>query len=286
MRWIVGLDLRPRSEGPTRFARWLSDACRGASDRPVFVHVLEEERLRFALRLHHLDEVTAAARSAGEQLLERTGAKGELRIEQGLTADEALEDLRAAAGADGLIVGRAAGREGHHVVRLGRVARLLLRHLRSPVLVVPPDVAEGDVGDGPVVALSSLQDDALGACRLGARLASDLGRPLAVCHVARGSEPSYVAPGSWADVLERHRLEAERELERWLSSKGLRADTATALVGSTLDRALEFAEGRRAPLVVVGSRHLSTAERLVETSAGSALAATARLPVLVVPMSA
>lgn len=282
MRWIVGLDLRPGSEGPTRFARWLLTA---RPPRPhgnaVYVHVLEEEHLRFALRQHHLDEVTAAARTAAERLLASAGASGEIRVVQGRTADEALEEVRASVGADGVVVGRAAGREGVAIVRLGRVARRMLRTLASPVAVVPPDFRGEDAGDGPVVALSSLRDDAVGACRLAATLAADLGRPLAVCHVARAEALPYLPPA--AIDLEARRAAGEADLVGWLAAQGIRADATVALVGSPVDRALEWAEGARTPLVVAGSRRLSAVERMVQASAGTALAATSGIPVLVVP---
>jgi nucleotide-binding universal stress UspA family protein len=282
MRWIVGLDLRPESEGPARFTRWLVERSRAAGgERPVFVHVLEEEHLRHALRVHHLDAVTAAARGAAERLLSRAGAAGELRIVQGLTAEDALEEARAAADAAGIVVGRAAGREGAAIVRLGRVARRLLRRLASPVVVVPPDLRAEDLGDGPVVALTSLAPDAVPACRLAATLAADLGRPLAICHVARAEVLPYLPPE--AIDLDGRRASGEEALARWLTAEGLRADRTVVLAGSTVERALEWAEGERAPLLVAGSRHLSTRERLFQTSVGSALASTARIPIVVAP---
>jgi nucleotide-binding universal stress UspA family protein len=282
MRWIVGLDLRPGSEGPTRFTRWLlTEQHPHPRAEAVYVHVLEEQHLRFALRQHHLDEVTRAARAAAEALLASAGASGEIRIVQGVTAEDALEEARASAGADGVVVGRAAGREGRAIVRLGRVARRMLRRLASPVAVVPPDFRAEDAGAGPVVALSSLQDDAIGACRLAATLAADLGRPLAVCHVARAEALPYLPPA--AIDLEARRAAGEEDLVRWLGAHGIRADGTAALVGSPVDRTLEWAEGARAAFLVAGSRRLSAVERIFQASTGSALAATAAIPVLVVP---
>jgi nucleotide-binding universal stress UspA family protein len=282
MRWIVGLDLRPGSEGPTRFTRWLLEGSRPhTAAQAVYVHVLEEEHLRFALRQHHLDEVTAAAREAAERLLSAVGVSGEIRIVQGLTAEEALEEARASMGADGVVIGRAAGRKGHAIVRLGRVARRMLRRLASPIAVVPPDFRGEDAGPGPVVALSSLRDDAVGACRLAAALAADLGRPLAICHVARAEALPYLPPA--AIDLEARRAAGEEDLARWLKAQGLRADATGVLVGSPVERALDWAEGEKAPFLCVGSRQLSTAERIVQASTGTALAATARTPIVVAP---
>ncbi len=282
MRWIVGLDLRPGSEGPCRFVRWLLEGTHArAPGDAVYVHVLEEEHLRHALRTHHLDEITAAARGAAERLLAAAGVSGEIRIVQGLSAEDALEEARTAAGAGGVVIGRAAGREGVAIVRLGRVARRMLRRLTSPVAVVPPDFRGEDAGAGPVVALSSLRDDALGACRLAAGLAAELGRPFAVCHVARAEALPYLPPA--AIDLESRRAAGEVDLARWLAQNGLRADSTGVLVGSPVDRALEWAEAAKAPFVVAGSRRLSLAERIVQASTGTALAATAATPVVVAP---
>jgi nucleotide-binding universal stress UspA family protein len=282
MRWIVGLDLRPGSEGPVRFVRWLLESSRThTAGQAVYVHVLEEEHLRFALRQHHLDEVTAAAREAAERLLSGVGMSGEIRIVQGLAAEDALEEARASTGADGVVVGRAAGREGRAIVRLGRVARRMLRRLASPVAVVPPDFRGEAAGAGPVVALSSLRDDAIGACRLAAALAAEVGRPLAICHAARAEALPYLPPA--AIDLEARRAAGEEDLARWLKAHGLRADTTAVVVGSPVERALEWAEGAKAPFVVAGSRHLSVAERIVQASTGTALAATARSPIVVAP---
>lgn len=283
MRWLVGLDLRPGSDGPAVFARWLSTAGAGEAATCTFLHVLEEEHLRFALRLHHLDEVTADARTSAERLLERSGASGELRIVQGVTAEDALLDALNGGGGDALIVGRAAGREGGRVVRLGRVARHLLHAAAAPVAVVPPDLRAEDLGRGPVVALSSLAPDSVEACRFAARLASALRRPLAVLHVARAEEPPYVAAGAWRDALEAHSADARRELDAWLGANGVRADAATALLGSPVERALELADEQQATMLVAGARSLSAAERVVHGSTSVALAGAAKVPVIVVP---
>jgi nucleotide-binding universal stress UspA family protein len=282
MKWMVGLDLRPGSEGPSRFARWLAGASLPEPATCAFVHVLEEEHLRFALRLQHLDEVTADARKAAERLLERSGAAGEVRIVQGLTAEEAIAEAREATAADGVIVGRAAGREGFHIVHLGRVTRRLLRSPDSPVAVVPPGVRGEDLGDGPVIALSSLAADSVEACRFAERLAKALGRRLAVLHVARAEEPPYVAAGAWADAFEAHAAETRRELAAWLATSGVRADMAVVLLGSPVGRALELAEHERAPVLVAGSRRMSAAERIVHASTGAALAGAAPIPVVIV----
>lgn len=295
MKWIVGMDLRPLSYGALQFATWLGSANAAAGeavDRFVPVHVLEEAHLRTVLRYHHLDEVIAAAREEAQRTLAREGRPEwleELQLVQAVHAEESLEFARAAVGAQAILVGRAAGREGHPIVRLGRVARRLLRSLPSPVVVVPPDLRLEDIGPGPIVALTSVADDAVEACRFAATLARRTGRRLALAHVV-GSPAERGLPFMPSASLERARLDevsyGERDLAAWVASAGLAPDSATVLQGSVIDEAIAFAERERAPLVVTGARRRTGVDRMLMPSIGRELAATAPVAVAVVPASA
>jgi nucleotide-binding universal stress UspA family protein len=157
MTWIIGVDLRPLSHGALEFATWLAMNAVTPESAPCFfpVHVLEEDRLLAVLRYHPLDELVTAAREAAQRTLEQHGRAEwleHLQIFQALRPEERLEVARADAGADAIIIGRAAGRKERRVVRLGRVARRLLRALQSTVVVVPPDLQAHDIGGGPIVA--------------------------------------------------------------------------------------------------------------------------------------
>lgn len=288
MKWIVGLDLRPRSHGAVQFARWLSQEARAGGDRFALVHVLEDEHLRVVLRSHHLDEVVAAAKAAASGILARerlSGLDGEPEVVQGLWADEALAEACTAGKGDAVVVGRAAARESHRLVRLGRVARGLLHDLACPVVVVPPDLEPGDLGPGPVVALSNLADDSVEACRFAGRLAERLGRPLTVLHVVPLHDVHdlpYLPEESLARLSAEQQAEAGAHLAAWLARHGLPGEPVVAQ-GQLTERAASFALERKAPILVVGSRRLSTVGRALHVSAGSELAATAPLPVAVVP---
>ncbi|ABS25238.1 universal stress protein [Anaeromyxobacter sp. Fw109-5] len=293
MNWIVGIDLRPLSHGALQFAAWLAaNAGAGGADRFVPVHVLEEEHLRTMLRYHHLDEVIDAAREEAKRTLLREGRAewlGDLQIVQAVNAERSLEFVRAAAGAEAMVIGRAAAREGHRIVRLGRVARRLLRNLPSPVVVVPPDLRLGDVGPGPIVALTSLADDALEASRFASALARHTGRKLALVHVV-GDPAGRGLPFMPSASLERARLDevryGEPELAAWVAAAGLRPDTTTVLQGNVIDEAIAFAERERSPLIVAGARRRTGVDRMLLPSIGRELAATSPLAVAVVPASA
>jgi nucleotide-binding universal stress UspA family protein len=282
MKWIIGIDLRS-GDGPVRFARWIQETSRAPDgEQLVFVHVLEEEHLRFVLRQHHIDEVTEGARREGERLLAAEGARGEIRIAQGLTAEDALEKIRAQVQGDAVILGRAAPRAGRHVVRLGRVARRMLRRLDSPVVVVPPDLRADQIGDGPIAVLTSLADDALAACRFAAATAPRLGRPLVALHAARTALAAYL-PASATTSAGDGGTEAAAALDAWLECHAIRPQGREVLLGSPVEVAAEWGERERAPLLVTGSRRLSDAGRIIHSSTGSSLAATAAAAIAVVP---
>jgi nucleotide-binding universal stress UspA family protein len=290
MKWIIGLDLRPRSRGALRLARWLAEATRDhGADELVAVHVLTDKHLRTALLLHHLDEVVEGARAEALRCLDEAGCSEivkDVEVTQALTADEGLEQARARHGADGLLVGRAAPAEGHHLVRLGSVARRLLRGLPCPVVVAPPDLDPASLGPGPVVALSSLADDAVEACRLAARLAGRLARTVSIAHVVddpRAGTGTYLPTTSLERWAGERIAEGEQELTRWVAASGLRPDATAVLQGEVLHSALAFAQAQRAPLVVAGARRLGGLDRVFSPTVGGALAATAPVPVAIVP---
>lgn len=293
MRWIVGLDLRPLSHGALSFVRWLALHSRAADgEHFVGIHVLEEEHLRVVLRYHHLDEVVESARAGAAEALERAGATAqvrELQVLQGLTADEALEGARASLQADAILVGRMGRREGHQLVRLGRVARHLLHRATSPVVVVPPDLELRDVGAGPIVALTRADDDSILPCRFAARMAERLGRGLALLHVVPMPE-EYGAHHLPAETVERMRRdlldEGQEALSTWAAAQGLRHSALAVRQGPVAEMAGAFAAEQASPLLVAGSHHHGALERVFATSVGIELAATATRPVAVVPSPA
>jgi nucleotide-binding universal stress UspA family protein len=290
MKWILGLDLRPLSHGALRFATWLAaNAPPAETARVIPVHVLEEDHLRAVLRHHHFDEIVAAARQEAKRIVERDGRADwidDLQIVQALRPEESLELARASAGADGILIGRAAGRHERRVVRLGRIARRLLRALPSPVVVVPPDLQGSDLGAGPIVVVTSLRDDALDASRFAITLARHAGRKVALAHVV--GDPAegglqLIAGGALARVRAERVREGERELAAWVASARLQPDATAVLAGNVIDKAVEFAEAERSPLLVVGARRRAGIDRVLVPSIGRELAATAAIPVAVVP---
>lgn len=284
MNWIVGMDLRPHGAGAIRWAAWLARASRAPGGERLFpVHVLEDEHLRFVLRFHHLDEVTRSARDSAVAVLRGADGAGfgEPEVVVGGRAEDGLAAACRAHGAQGIVIGRIARREGHAVVRLGAVARRLLHALPAAVIVVPPDLEAAALGSGPVVALTALQEGA-SACRFAGELAGRIGRELVVAHVVAPPEDvSYVRGPTLEQIRRERREEAEQALARWARSHELPPESTRVLEGSIFETTLAFARERSAPLLVVGAPAAS--RRAWIPSFARVLAANAPVPVAVVP---
>jgi nucleotide-binding universal stress UspA family protein len=285
-KWIVGLDLGARSVGALRFANWLASA---GGDELVGVHVLEEAHLQAALRYHHLTELEGAAVTAAKGAIATAGANDSfylIDVVEGRTAEESLAAAAVYRRATGIVIGRNASREGTSIVRLGRVARRVLRKLPTTVAVVPPDFDPTTSGRGPVVLACSLDDDAIAATAFARSFAERFGRALELVFVAPLPDEhaaQYVPLETLEKLRADTRTEAEAKLAAWAKTNGL--DTATCVVklGSKVDQITSHARARDAAVIVTGSRRLTGFERLLLASSGSELAAHATCPVIVVP---
>jgi nucleotide-binding universal stress UspA family protein len=288
MKWILGIDLRPLSAGAIRFCNWLRATSR-SPQTVVAVHVLEEPHMLVVLRYRHLPEVLDDARASVRSTLAREGLTGdavEEELLQATSAEEGLESARLQHGADGVVIGRAAGRSGQGIVRLGRVARRILRSAAGPVVVVPPDLELRHLGGGPIVALTRLQPDSVEACRFAASIAERLGRGLALIHVVPLPVDFGLAglPTASLDSIRGEAIEdADRRLAEWTSAQRFKPVIRVVLEGPLVEVVLDFVEREAAPLIVCGSRRLSTLERTLVHSTGTELAAGAPVPVAMVP---
>jgi nucleotide-binding universal stress UspA family protein len=285
VKWIIGLDLREQSGGALWFADWLARA--GTAERFVPVHVLERGHLLLLLRHRHLDEVLADTRAAAERAIAAQGCATrfpDVRIVQADRAEEALARASGAESADALIIGRIAKRGSHPLVRLGRVARRLVRHLPAVVVITPPDLV--DVGSGRVVALTSLDDDSLRACRFARDLSLVTSRTLAVLHVMPDPADA-LAYGLPNAAVDKYRLEARAaartKLADWLMAAEVEAALTDVLVGDVVEQALAFSDEHDAAMIVTGATRRHSAQRIYAPSVGRELAAAAARPVAIVP---
>lgn len=272
--WIVGLDLDGRARGALVVGEWIA---RGGN--LVGVHVLESWA-----RPH----IRGDAFSAVHALVVRTTrelhlpALARVTVLEATRAEEGLAE--AAQAAAGLIIGRAAPAHEDRIVRLGVVARQLLRQLPLPVIVVPPDLAA--VAPGPVLFATDLGPSGAQALGFARELAGAHGRPLELLHVADTRHHDLIDdldPGFVAARAAYHAAVAA-SFGAWADAHELTGNTRHVGYGDPAARIAAVAAERRAALVVVGSRRLGTVARAFLSSTASALAGLAACPVAVVPL--
>jgi nucleotide-binding universal stress UspA family protein len=280
--WLLGLELSPRSSGALQFARWLRSTL-GARVLGVYVSELwlaglpppgEGAAFLFTARTESERWLAGLEAGAPGSPVDATKILDDVDAETGLA--------RAAQGAPGIVVGRRVAREGT-LVRLGRVARRLLRSAPAPVIVVPPELAV-DAFRGPVVLASDLTDASITAARFAAAFAERLGRPLVCVHVGqpRWDDPFVGEDPRWDELRRAYRDSVQKAANAWASAHC----PGRALVveyGDPQERLAAVAARLEASLLVVGSRRPGLLERFFVGSTSSAVAATAGCAVAVVP---
>ena len=275
--WLLGLDLGPRSHGALAFSAWL----RAAADARVFgLHVLEAGAGRFA---GDEGEAADAVRTAVDERCERLGLPRLEQVEV-LMVPRAEEGLVARCEhAAGLILGRAAPTGANTLVRLGRVARRVLRQLPGPVVVVPPELAE--VGPGPILLATDLGPASAGAARFARSFAASVGRTLELVHVGDAQDGDMLGAldPRWQIEREGHRAAVLAATSAWTTEQALGDRPHRVLFGERVAEIAALAEQCHAALIVVGSRQLGVGARIFTTSTASALAGVAGCAVAVIP---
>lgn len=274
--WILGLDLSPRSHGALVFADWL----RSGGAMVLGLHVLEAWASPF---IAAAEDIEATVREAAAERCARLGIAPLAGVEASIVprAEDGL--LRAAATAEGLVIGRAAPRGERPRVRLGSVARRVLRELPGPVIVVPPDLVA--VAPGPILLATDLGPSSDVAVHFATRLAAAQGRELELVHVGepRHSDLIDELDPTWLREREIYRAGVEATAADWATGHGLGDRPRHVLFGDRAEEIAALAARCKAALVVTGSRRLGLAGRLFSTSTASALAGLADCAVAVVP---
>ncbi len=278
--FVFGLDLTYTSQGALAFGAWLRATL--GPDQVEAVHViaaregsaLRDQRLQRAQLLIH--------EHLGGSGHTRTFARIEVRAADAIV--EGLAEVESFARA--LVLGRRARTGERALVHLGPVARKLLRGLPLPMIVVPPELQSAALG-GPIMLATDLGAPSAAAARFAEQLARECQRELVVVHVAEVHHNEYVdeRDPDWLARSEQFRREAAADLDRWADRQNLSAARPIALCGSPVELLLELVEQERPSLLVLGSRRLTTTERLFTTSTASTMAAYAPCPVAVVPLA-
>lgn len=281
MRWVVGVDARELSRGARALAHWLATSER---NRVYGVYVVEWLP---GLGKHHEPGHPDPLQDLAAQVLQPLADDPRIAALQTIRAGSAEEGLRQAMAerrADALVLGRRAPIGGGvGAIRLGRVARRLVRDLPFAVLVVPPDLQPAALGEGPVVVATDLTRSCGDAVRWAARVAEVMGRTLTLAHALPPADRRpYLPPEVQADVRAMIQ-EPDDAFAVWAQRHGVGDAEQVRVEGAPVSALVEVAQAREACLLVTGSRCLDGVERLYLSSLGTELAATAPLPVALVP---
>lgn len=272
--WVVGIDLNELSRGALVVAGWLAHG----GDSVVAVHILESwvrPHVRSDAIASVHETVVRATRELRLPPLACVSVREAVRAEDGLIA--------AAEEATGIIIGRAAATSRSPMIRLGVVARQLLRQLPRPVIVAPPDLTA--VAPGPILLATDLGPSGDQALVFARTLAAAQGRPLAVVHVAEPRQSDLVDPqeAAWIAARDAYQAETTTALADWSAAHGLGRAAQHLTYGDPPARIAAVAAELQAAIVVVGSRHLGLVARAFLSSTASTLAGLAAAPVAVVP---
>ncbi len=284
-RWLVGLDLLPENTGVFRLLSWLR--AREPEAEAIGVHVVETGLFRFLGE--RVPEILGSARARAQEAVVEASGDAELFTEletvAAITAERALIDAALRHRVQALIIGRWSRRGQRSLVKLGRVARRLLRALPVSVIVTPPDLLRSDLAEGPILFATGLSETSIEAARFAVSLAERSGRPLVVAYVGvpRSHAALYVLEDEMEALIEEEQRGVEMDARAWVQAHVAGASEVRVVFGQIEGELLELAEALQASMIVCGSRGLSAAERIFASSTASNLAGLARCPVAVVP---
>jgi nucleotide-binding universal stress UspA family protein len=291
MKLALALDLRRHADGAIEYLKWLESHTPPDALELRAVHAEEDAHVRYMELVHtprEIEEFSAECLAALEERTASIHLAGPLAIERGEEDSGVIEQFCKKTETDLLVIGRAAITAEFKLVRLGTVARQLLRKLPVPVCVVPPDLESGDIGPGPIVVATDAEKDSLQAGTFAREYAALIGRRLLFVHVTKPTtnwhygrfDTGAIAKGGdyFEDLGRKH-------LDAWLVEHGLDEHESVVRKGGVSEATCAYAREVGACAIVTGSRKLNAIERLFSTSVGSEIAANADRPVLVVPPS-
>ena len=285
--WILGYDGRERTRGALRMIRWLDQRV------PLpwsfrAVHVVEHATRG---RYEPMSPEEVRSREDTRTLLEHLPAVSPLQsfdFVHGRQVDDALTALLDEGHGHALILGRAGFSGSRSMVKLGRVARKLVRLAPGPLLIVPPDLDPDRLNTGPILIGTDLTKGSVAAARFGDRLAQALDRRAVLVHVAGEEVPGRRTPipaiTDVADKLEASRQQLEAVSDDWVNRHDLQHLDRVTLSEQPASGLLDEAAQSGACMLVIGTRRLPLSERfLLDRSLASELAATAPVPVFIIP---
>ncbi len=287
----LGLDLRPQTTGAIAYGLWL---CKTAGLQPAGhihpVHVIEPDAMVELIRHADEDTILGAFKQRGKEILDELGHDGHIHAPEvfGGDAVEILEDRARTEGSTALLISRrAASKAGVVFPRLGSIARRLLRRLKVPVIVAPPDLLASQVGDGPVLVAVDFEDSSYRAVEWAKPVADTLQRKLELVHMAEMPDQlgyaGFIQSERW-EALALEILDRGRErMDEFVRAHRIEGVETTVVRGPVLPGLVDFAAASEACMLVCGSGHHGVLHRIIVPSIASEAAALASVPVAVVP---
>jgi nucleotide-binding universal stress UspA family protein len=296
MKWLVGLDMRPRSTGAIGFAVWMARTSNSrVKDAVLGVHVVEMDDLLPQLEDADEETILGSLRAPAIESMKRAAMEAEFAtplVTPGRHAERTLEAATVFHNAAGLVVGRAAATDELSLVRLGRVARRLLRTLSVPLIVTPPDLAGSSVGSGPILVSVDPEHGSRSHVDFALRLGAWLNREVHLIHVVpipdRDVYADYLPTAAWEQhdqqLEERGRASVDTWINARLGDEAGKFGPERRIIerGPVVPRVVDAAKRLDACMVVCGSRKMSLARRFLTPSVASELAASAPFSVAVI----
>lgn len=284
MKWLLGLGVSDHDLGAIKFASWVR-AREGLNSSVRAVHVVDPAVVKAARTRVSLDELRDDATAATRATLHAAGLAEDVEVILGEKPTVALAQATQTTGSDAVLVGRHATSTSHPIVRLGRVARTMIRTMHCATVVVAPDFDPDNAGEGLLLA-TDLHEHSTGAAKFAVELAGAMGLRITVVHVhlellAQGM--SYMRSASIDAMIPKLRAEARVAAAKWCAQHGLAQSQLIVHAGAAASGVLSVAEVVRPSLIVCGSRKAGIVERVLTSTVGSALASFASQPVAIVP---
>jgi nucleotide-binding universal stress UspA family protein len=286
----IGLDLRPQSTGAVQYAIWMCKAANlHASGHVACLHVIEPEVLVELSRCADERTMLGAFQQRGKEILDEVAHGEHLHAPEVRIGDvvELLEEYAVKQGSTALVITRRAQSHVRAITRLGSVARRLLRRLKLPTIVVPPDLLASQVGSGPVLVAVDFSEDSARALTWAKDVAQTLGRPLQLVHFVEVPDQAGYAgllhSERWLELINESLARGRERMDKFIAEQQVGGIEMKVLRGPVLPSLADYAGEVGACMVVTGSGHHGMVHRIIVPSVASETAAMSNVPVAVVP---
>ncbi len=275
--WVVPLDAEGDARAALEFAKWL-----GAGNAYHAFHGVHVPRAGALPSLSTPSERPGIDDAETRSVLEEV-----IRTAPDTLPSDTLADLERLHGQAmrGLIITRRADSTDSSLVRLGALARRLAQKASTPVAIVPHDLRELQISQGPVLLAAAPSHTPAAAARLTRQIAAVKRLKVLLVNVAQVEDMGAYSGNAEAfrEAYETAEREAEAHTIMWAKQHGLE-HAWRQIVRGDVRFAVESAARRfDASVIICGTRQRNILERLLAPSAALEMARYATRPVILVP---